>query len=84
MDRYLRAVQECVPVKNRRPTENVKPKWWNTQTAECLRAKRDAHNKLKSFSNNEERSRFLELRRKAKRLIKHTKRFTELHVANQS
>ncbi len=46
-DVYLRAVQECVPMKNRRPSHDVKPKWWTKQIAECLRAKREAHNKLK-------------------------------------
>ncbi len=29
-DRHLKVVQRCVPMKNRRPTKNVKPKWWNT------------------------------------------------------
>ena len=76
-------MQECVPMKNRRP-HNVEPKWWNKQIAECLRVKKDAHNKYKSNNNNENYIRFIELRRKAKRLIKQSKRSTEIHVANQS
>ncbi len=79
MDRYLKPVH-----KNYRPTESVKPKWRNIEIPECLLAKRDARNRLKSFTNNEERISFVELRRKTKRLIKHSKRSTELHVANQS
>ncbi len=82
-DVYLKAVQECVPMKNRRPS-HVKPKWWNKDIADCLRAKKEAHNKLKFSGDNEVRTRFVELRRTAKRLIKHSKRSTELHVANQS
>lgn len=76
-------MQECVPSKNRRP-QNVKPKWWNKQITECLRVKKDAHNKYKSNNNNENYTIFIELRRKAKRLIKQSKRSTEIHVANQS
>ena len=82
-DQYFKIVKECVPMKNRRP-HNVKPKWWNTQIAECLRVKKDAHSKYKSNNNNENHVRFMELRRKAKRLIKQSKRSTEIHVANQS
>ena len=82
-DRYLKVVQECVPMKNRRP-QNVKPKWWNKQIAECLRVKKEAHSKYKSNTNNENYIRFVELRRKAKRLIKQSKLSTEIHVANQS
>ena len=81
---YSKAVQECIPTKNRRPMHNTKPKWWNKEIAECLRVKREAHNRLKLFSNSEDHTRFIELRRRAKRLIKDSKRATECHVANQS
>ena len=83
-DKYLKAVQECVPMKKRRASNNVRPQWWNKQIAECLRAKRDAHKILKNTNNDDDRTRFVELRRKAKRLIKHSKRSTEVYVANQS
>ena len=82
-EQYLKVVQECVPTKNRRP-QNSKPKWWSKKIADCLRVKKDAHNKYKSNNNNENYIRFIELRRKAKRLIKQSKRSTEIHVANQS
>ena len=71
-------------MRNRRPIQNIKPKWWNTQIAECLRSKRDAHNIFKSTGNNNDHNRFIELRREAKRLIKQSKRSTEMHVASQS
>ena len=82
-DKYFKIVQECVPMKNRRPPK-VKPKWWNKQITECLRDKKDAHIKYKSNNNNENYTKFVELRRKAKKLIKQSKRSTEIHVANQS
>ena len=83
-DKYLKAVQECVPMETRRTTHNLKPQWWNKNIVECSCAKRDAHNRLKNTSNSNDRKRFVELRRNAKRLIKHNKRCTELFVANQS
>ena len=83
-DTYFKAVKECVPTKMRRATQNVKPKWWNQQIAECLREKRGAHSRLKLSRNSEDHTRFVELRRKAKRLIKLSKRSTEAYVANQS
>ena len=82
-DKYFKIVQECVPMKNRRTT-NVKPKWWNKEITECLREKKQAHNNYKSNNNNENYIKFVELRRKAKKLIKQSKRSTEIHVANQS
>ena len=78
-DKYLKAVQECVPMKTRRATQNVKvkPQWWNKHIAECLRAKRGAHNRYKNSRNSDDRTKFVEIRRKA-RLIKHSnKRSTE-------
>lgn len=82
-DRYLKTVKECIPMRNRRP-QNFKSKWWNKQIAECLRAKKDAHNKNESNNNNENYIRFMDLRCKAERLIKQSIRSTEMHVANQS
>ena len=82
--KYLKIVKECVPVRKRRPIHNIKPKWWNSQIAECMRAKREAHNKFKSTSNSVEHTRFIEMRRKVKRLIKQSKRSTEMHVASQA
>ena len=34
-DKYLKAVQECVPMKTRRATQTEKPQWWNKHIAEC-------------------------------------------------
>lgn len=70
-------------MRNRRP-QNVKLKWWNKQIAECLRAKKDAHNINESNNNNENYIIFMDLRCKAERLIKQSIRSTEMHVANQT
>jgi hypothetical protein len=81
---YSKAVKACIPLKNRRSVHNDKPKWWNKDTADCLRAKKNAHDRLKIMDNDEERAKFIELRRKSKKLIKQSKKNLELHVANQS
>ena len=83
-DEYLKIVKECVPVKKRRPIHNIKPKWWTDQISETLRAKRKAHNKFRTTNNSVDRTSFIEIRRKLKRLIKQSKRSIEMHVANQS
>ena len=83
-DKYLKIVKECVPMRKRRPIQNFKPYWWNSKIAECMRAKREAHSKYKYTNNNIEHTRFVEMRRKVKKLIKQSKRSTEMHIASQS
>ena len=83
-EKYLQIVKDCVPMRNRRPIQNCKPKWWSSQIAECLRAKREAHIAFKSTGNSSDHTRFIKIRREAKRLIKLSKRSTEMHVASQS
>ena len=81
---YGKAVQECIPLKKRRTEHKTKPIWWNNEIATCLRDKKNAHNRLRVLNNDEERAKFTDLRRKAKRLINQSKRSKELHIANQS
>ena len=81
---YVKTTQECMPFRKRRTAKKVKPNWWTEEIANCLREKKNAHDRLKVSNNNEERTKFNDLRRKAKRLINQEKRSTELHVANQS
>lgn len=45
---------------------------------------RDAQNRLKFTNNNDEDTRFIELKLEGKRLIKQSKRSTEFHLANQN
>ena len=71
-------------MKIRRITQDVKRKWMNKQTAECLRSKSETHNRFKYLRNCDERTTLVELIRKAKRLIKQIKRSTGVHFANQS
>ena len=81
---YVKAVQECIPLKRRRIVHKTKPNWWTNEIANCLRDKRNAHDRLKILNNDGERAKFIELRRKAKRLINQSKRSMELRIANQS
>ncbi|MBW6351215.1 reverse transcriptase family protein, partial [Pseudomonas aeruginosa] len=81
---YLKAVQDCIPSKIRRPGHNNKPKWWNTDISNCLLAKKFANDRLKSSQHDEEQLKCVELRRNAKKIIKQSKKTLELHIANQS
>ena len=81
---YLKIAKECVPMRKRRPIKNITPKWWTPEIAECMRVKREAHNQFKSTRNSVDHTRFTEMRRKVKRLIKQSKRSIEMHVASQS
>ena len=81
---YVKAVQESIPLKKRRIEHKIKPKWWTKEIANCLREKKNAHDRLKVLNNDEERTKFTDLRRKAKRLINQSKRSMELRIANQS
>ena len=81
---YVKAVQESIPFKKRRIDHKIKPKWWTNEIANCLREKKNAHDRLKILNNDEERTKFTDLRRKAKKLINQSKRSLELRIANQS
>lgn len=81
---YAKAVHECIPLRKRRKEHKRKPSWWTNEIANCLRDKKNAHIRLKTSNNDEERAKFNDLRRKTKRLINQSKRSVELHIANQS
>ena len=83
-DTYVKAVEESIPLKKRRIQKKIKPNWWNNEIANCLREKKNAHSRMKILNTDDERTKFTELRRKAKRLIDQSKRSMELHIANQS
>ena len=80
---YAKAVHKCIPLKKRRIEHKIKPSWWTNDIANCLREKKNAHYRLKILNNDEERTKFTDLRRKAKRLINQSKRAMELRIANQ-
>ena len=78
------AVKICVPLRNRRPAKNVKPKWWNTRIKHCLTAKKLAHKKYNDTGNESDKIRYSALRREAKKLIKQSKKSLETHIASIS
>ena len=84
IEMYAKAVHECIPLRKRRTEHRRKPNWWTNEIANCLRDKKNAHIRLKTLNNDEERAKFTDLRRKAKRLINQSKRSVELHIANRS
>ena len=81
---YSKAVHECIPLTKRRSTSHDKPKWWSNEIADCLAEKKHVHDELKLSHNDDLRNRFTTLRRKAKKLIKQSKKSLELHIAHQS
>lgn len=55
--------------------------WWNKEIAECLVAKRNAHNTLK-ITVGVERVNYT-IVQKSKKIIKYSKKAMESHIANQ-
>lgn len=84
MNAYSKVSQDCIPFRKRRKSDKIKPNWWTDEIANCLREKTIARNRLKTFSNDEERAKYNDLRRKAKRLINQSKRLVEINIASQS
>ena len=74
--------QLCVPLRNRRQVKNTKPKWWNNEIRCCLQAKKTAYHKYKLTQNNNDKLEHDRLRRKAKKLIKSSKKSVEAQIAN--
>ena len=81
---YNKAVNSCIPLKNRRPIRNSKPKWWNNEIKLCLTAKKIAHQKFKLTNTQNNKTEYDTQRRKAKKLIKQSKRRYEAHIARNS
>ena len=81
---YNTAVNSCIPLKNRRPIRNSKPKWWNNEIKLCLTAKKIAHQKFKLTNNLNDKAEYDTQRRKSKRLIKQSKRRYEDRIASNS
>ena len=72
----------CIPLRNRRKIINNKPKWWNNEIRSCLLAKKEAYKKYKITQHNNDKLEHDRLRRKAKKLIKSSKKTVEAQIAN--
>ena len=81
---YNTAVNSCIPMKNRRPIRNSKPKWWNNEIKLCLTAKKIAHQKFKLTASQNDKTDYENQRRKSKKLIKQSKRSLESRIAINS
>ncbi|MCP4268390.1 MAG: hypothetical protein GY777_22910, partial [Candidatus Brocadiaceae bacterium] len=81
---YNKAVDACVPMRNRRTIRNFKPKWWNNNIKTCLKEKKHAHHRFKLSQSNNDKITYDIQRRRAKKLIKQSKRNLEAHIANNS
>ena len=75
------AITECVPMRNRRPANNSKPKWWNIDIRNILLAKKRAYRKYKSTHSQADKLEYTRIRRETKRLIKISKKRDRFSVA---
>ena len=76
------AITECVPMRDRRPANNSKPKWWNIDIRNILLAKKRAYRRYKSTHSQADKLEYTRIRRETKRLIKISKKLHELHIAS--
>ena len=76
------AITERVPMRDRRPANNSKPKWWNIDIRNILLAKKRAYRRYKSTHSQADKLEYTRIRRETKRLIKISKKLHELHIAS--
>ena len=76
------AIIECVPMRDRRPANNSKPKWWNIDIRNILLAKKRAYRRYKSTHSQADKLEYTRIRRETKRLIKISKTLHELHIVS--
>ena len=82
LDILNNAISECVPMRDRRPASNPKPKWWNFDIRNILLAKKRAYRKYKSSQSESDKLEYVRLRRETKQLIKNSKKLHELYIAS--
>ena len=82
IDILRNAIAECVPMHDRRPANNSKPKWWNIDIRNILLAKKRAYRRYKSTHSQADKLEYTRIRRETKRLIKISKKLHELHIAS--
>ena len=76
------AITECIAMRDRRPANNSKPKWWNIDIRNILLAKKRAYRRYKSTHSQADKLEYTRIRRETKRLIKISKKLHELHIAS--
>ena len=76
------AITEYVPMRDRRPENNSKPKWWNIDIRNILLAKKRAYRRYKLTHSQANKLEYTRIRRETKRLIKISKKLHKLHIAS--
>ena len=79
-----KAINLCVPYRNRRSSMKNKPKWWNNEIKNSLSLKKRAHSKYISTHNEADKLELDRIRRETKRLIKRSKKNLEEYIAEAS
>ena len=69
-------------MRDRRPANNTKPKWWNIDINNILLAKKRAYGRYKSTQSRADKLEYTRIRLETKRLIKISKKLHELHIAS--
>ena len=69
-------------MRDRRPANNSKPKWWNIDIRNILLAKKHAYRRYKSTHSQADKLEYTRIRRETKRLIKISKKLHDLHIAS--
>ena len=82
-DILTNAIAERVPIRDRRPANNTKPKWWKINIRNILLDKKRAYRRYKSTQSRADKLEYTRIRRETKRLIKISKKkLHELHIAS--
>ena len=76
------AITECVPMRDRRPANNSKPKWWNINIRNILLAKKRAYRRYNSTHSQADKFEYTRIRQETKRPIKISKKLHEFHIAS--
>ena len=76
IDILRNAIAECVPMRDRRPADNSKPKWRNIDIRNILLAKKRAYRRYKSTHSQADKLEYTRIRRETKRPIKISKKIT--------
>ena len=82
IDILRNAITECIPMRDRQPANNSKPKWWNIDIRNILLAKKRAYRRYKSTHSQADKLEYTRICRETKRLIKISKKLHELHIAS--
>ena len=82
IDILVNAITECVPMRDRRPANSSKPKWWNIDIRNILLGKKRTYRRYKSTHSQADKLEYTRIRRETKRLIKISKKLHELHIAS--